>query len=580
MSRKIEIKVAHTAGFCWGVKRAMDMTLATAGETGGTVYTHGPLIHNPQVIEMLEGKRVKAVEDATELNGGSVIIRTHGVTPDVRKRLKARGLKVSDATCPLVAKVQGIIKKHAHTGHHTVIIGDQGHAEVIGLLGYAGGKGHVIGCVEEAATLPPMDAVCVVAQTTCDAGKFQRIVEALLARYPGAVVWDTICEATHERQDEVLKLAGEVELMVVVGGKNSANTARLADLARDAGAETLLIETEEELDPAYVRRFGSIGLTAGASTPSWMIQRTLDRLNAITGGRPTPLDMIYGAGKALAVSNISVAAGGAFMTLASATLAGYRPAGTASGLAAAYIFAMYGLNQLHDTMTFKHNEPERYRFTLRWRRAMAACSGLAAAVSIILAAYIGFWPLMILAGAMILGLAYTVVWFPRAGWLKIHRLKDIPASKEIFVATGWAVVASVIPAMASGAPPYSAAVALSALFVFTIVYIRAVVSGIRDIQGDRVMGRETVPILIGKTATKAFVAALGLGLAGALAAAAWAGWVTGFGWWLLGAVAYTGLYLGLYHYRVIHRGVVFDLALDGVFHVCGALAIAWILLAA
>jgi len=580
MSRKAEIKVAHTAGFCWGVKRAMDMTLETAKESGGVVYTHGPLIHNPQVIEMLEGKRVQAMADATDLDSGSVIIRTHGITPDVRKKLKSKGLRVSDATCPLVAKVQGIIKKHAHAGHHTVIIGDAGHAEVVGLLGYTEGRGIVIGSVEEVAGLPPMDKVCVVAQTTCDVGKYQRIVKTLLARYPDAVVGDTICQATHDRQDEVTKLATEVELMVVVGGKMSANTTRLAQLAREAGAETMLIETEDELDPGHVRLYQSIGLTAGASTPTWMIQRTLDRLRAITSDQPTLADRIRSMGGALVVSNASIAIGAAFMTLCAATLAGYRTGLMEAGFAAAYVFAMYGLNQLHDTMTFKHNEPERYRFTRQNRRLMTYSVGGAAAASFILAAVMGVWPFVVYTTAMALGLAYTVVWFPKASWLKIHRLKDIPASKELFVGAGWAVVAVVIPALAVGASPFSAPVMVAGFFVFSVAYIKTVISGIRDIQGDRVMGRETIPILVGKEWTKVFIGMMCAGLGGILLVSSWAGWTTGFGFWLLLSVGYTALYLLLYHLRVIQRGVAFDLTIDGVFHFSGLLAVGWLLLAA
>ena len=556
----------------------MDMTLETAKNSRGMVYTHGPLIHNPQVIEMLEGKRVKAMADATGLENGSVIIRTHGVTPEVRRKLKTKGLRVSDATCPLVAKVQGIIKKHAHAGRHTVIIGDAGHAEVVGLLGYTEGRGAVVGSVEEVAALPPMDRVCVVAQTTCDVHRFERIVKALVARYPDTVVGDTICEATHERQDEVARLAAEVELMVVVGGRNSANTARLAQLSREAGAETMLIETEEELDPDLVRGYQSIGLTAGASTPSWMIQRTLDRLRAITSGQPSMMDRLKDICQALVVSNASIAVGAAFMTLCAATLAGYRPEPAAALFAAAYVFAMYGLNQLHDTMTFKHNEPERYRFTLRNRRLMTLAVGAAAAASFVLAALMGPWPFAVYTAAMALGLAYTVVWFPKVHWLKIHRLKDIPASKELFVGAGWAVVTALIPALYAGLAPFSPPVIVAGLFVFSVAYIRTVVSGIRDMQGDRVMGRETIPILIGKEKTKVFVGLMCLGLGALLFGSAWAGWTTRFGFALLLSVGYTAFYLALYHMRIIQRGVAFDLTIDGVFHFSGLLAVAWLLL--
>ena len=575
-----EVKLARTAGFCWGVKRAMDMALETAASASGPVYTHGPLIHNPQVIGMLEEKKVFAVEDATALERGVVIIRTHGVTPETRRALKERGLVIHDATCPLVARVQGIIKKHAHKGYHTVIIGDRGHAEVAGLLGYAAGRGHVIGSVEEARALPGMDKVCVVAQTTCDTRRYAEIVEALAARWPDAVVADTICDATVERQTEVRELAAQVDLMVVVGGRNSANTARLAQIAGEEGAAAMLVESEEELDAGEVARYRRIGLTAGASTPTWMIQRVLDRLRRQMRVRPpAPAETLRGALDALVISKVSTAAGAALMVYANSVLGGYAFSWRAALIAGCYIFGMYALNQLSDAQTLKHNEPEKLRFYLRHQRAITAAAGMAVAASLAAAVTLGLSTALLYVVALLMGLAYTVKWLPRNETIRVHRLKDIPASKDVFVGVAWVMVAVVVPALASGGALLEAGVGVAAVFTFTLVYIRNVLSDIRDIHGDRLVGRETIPILIGKTATKYFLGVLCAGLAAALIAAAAAGWVGGFGYAALGAVAYTALYLTLYHWRVINRGVAFDLAIDGVFHVTGALALLWVFIA-
>ncbi|MDH5639311.1 MAG: UbiA family prenyltransferase, partial [Nitrospinota bacterium] len=296
-------------------------------------------------------------------------------------------------------------------------------------------------------------------------------------------------------------------------------------------------------------------------------------------GQPTLTDRVRDLVRTLVVSNTSIAVGAALMTLCAANLAGYPPGPLAALFAASYVFAMYGLNQLHDTMTFKHNEPERFLFTSRNRRAMTFSVGVAAAASFILAALMGAWPFAVYTAAMALGLAYTVVWFPKTQWLKIHRLKDIPASKELFVGAGWAVVTVVIPALFAGLSAWSAPVMVAGLFVFSVAYIRTVVAGIRDMLGDRVMGRETIPILIGKERTKVFVGFMCVGLGGILLVSAWAGWTTGFGYWLLFSVGYTVFYLALYHLRVIQRGVAFDLTIDGVFHFSGLLAVGWLLLA-
>ncbi|MBI5816673.1 MAG: 4-hydroxy-3-methylbut-2-enyl diphosphate reductase [Nitrospinae bacterium] len=576
MSDNGEVKVARTAGFCWGVKRAIDIAMNTAKNTDGPVYTHGPLIHNPQAIEMLEGKEIFALKDASTLEKGTVIIRTHGVTPEVRRGLKERGLTINDATCPLVAKVQGIIKKHAHKGYHTIIIGDAGHAEVTGLMGYADGRSHVIGAAEDVDALPPMDKVCVVAQTTCDIQKYGVIVDAIKLKYPEAVVAHTICDATEERQEEVLKLAREVDAMIVVGGRNSANTGRLAQIAGEAGAETFLVETEEELDPAAIVRFARVGITAGASTPAWMIERVKERVEHLRGRKRAGFGAkIKAAAELAVVSNISLAAGAALMTYANCTLTNTDFGWRAGAIPAMYLFSMYVLNQINDMQSYKNNEPEKMRFYLKRSGPMNMAALLSAAGGFALAASLGMQAGGVYVVAMILGLGYTVKWFPKWKVIRIHRLKDIPASKDVFVGLGWGAVTVLIPALGQQGEENPNLLAIAFIFTFTLVYIRSVLSDIRDINGDRLVGRETIPILIGNEGTKVFLALIVVGLATMLVSAAMSGLAGPFAYVLLLSIAYTALYLWFYHKRIISRGLRFDLTLDGVFYFTGALAIIW-----
>lgn len=579
MEEKEGIIVAQTAGFCWGVKRAMDITLQTAKDVHGAVYTHGPLIHNPQVIEMLKGKEVYAVTDADDLNpGSSIIVRTHGVTPHVRRGLKEHGLSVKDATCPLVARVQGIIKKYATKGYATVIIGDNGHAEVIGLMGYASERCHVIGSVNEVDALPPLDKVCVVAQTTCDTTKYDRIVAALKQKYPEAVVTNTICDATEERQGEVLEMARKVDAMVVVGGRTSANTTRLAKIAEEAGAVTFLIETEDEIDPDEIAKYERIGLTAGASTPQWMIQRVHDRLLSMRRNRAsTIVAKARHFVKMVIVSNISLSIGAGFMCFTNAVLMGVDFSWLAAALAALFIFSMSVVNQLNDLQTVKHNEPEKMRFYLKNRSLMSGLAVAAVVMTAALSMALGPWTMALLAGAYIVGLAYTVTWFPKLDVMRIHRLKDIPASKDIFVAIAWAMFTALIPVIAVESDVFTVGVVVACMFTFGLAYIRSVLCDIRDIEGDRLVGRETIPILIGKAATKIFLGALTAGLFVMLLVATHYVYAGAFGYWLLGAVVYTGGYLVLYHRRAIRKGLTFDLVVDGVFHFSGLLAIIYTL---
>lgn len=273
------IIVAKSAGFCWGVSRAFDKVMDTVKYKNGKVYTYGPLIHNPQAVEMLEKMGVGVIEKIPDNTTGTIFIRTHGLSPEEREKLRQTGAKICDATCPDVGIIQGIVRKHVRKGYHTIIVGNAEHPEVIALLGYAEGKGVAISTSEEIRKLPgDWKKVCVVAQSTQKEDKFADLVEDIKKKYNDAVIFNTICSSTTERQEEVRELAKEVDAMVVVGGYNSANTSKLAQISREMGTPTFHIETEVELDPKVFKDYQKIGVTAGSSTPSWLIDRVSAKL--------------------------------------------------------------------------------------------------------------------------------------------------------------------------------------------------------------------------------------------------------------------------------------------------------------
>lgn len=274
----MKILVAKTAGFCWGVSRAIDLVMNAAAEGHVPIYTDGALIHNPQVLKVLESSQIHMSKDVDSITEGTIAIRAHGITPERRNQLKDKGLRIVDATCPHVGGIQGIIKKHAMQGYHIVIVGETGHPEVIGLMGFTQGHGYLIDCDEDIEKLPPMDKVCIVAQSTQSRARLHEVTAKVRERYPDALMFDTLCDVTADRQDEVLAMAKEVDLMIVVGGKNSGNTQRMAELSREAGVPTYHIETEDELCFDEIKGYEVIGLTAGASTPDWMIKRVYERL--------------------------------------------------------------------------------------------------------------------------------------------------------------------------------------------------------------------------------------------------------------------------------------------------------------
>lgn len=284
MTQKRRILVAKSAGFCWGVQRAFTKVLDIASNhpERRPVYTYGPLIHNPQAVRMLEQQGIGVLEEIPGTLEGTVVIRTHGVPPAERKKLEESGAILCDATCPDVGIIQGTVRKHLRLGFSIVIIGDREHPEMKALLGFAEKNGACVNSSEEVAALPAdLGKVCVVSQSTQQREKFDALVAQLKRRYPDCVVFDTICRSTDMRQQEVRELAGEVDAMVVVGGRNSSNTNRLAEISREMGTPTFLIETDEEIDPQEFARVGAIGVTAGASTPRWVIERVVERLESM-----------------------------------------------------------------------------------------------------------------------------------------------------------------------------------------------------------------------------------------------------------------------------------------------------------
>jgi 4-hydroxy-3-methylbut-2-en-1-yl diphosphate reductase len=269
----VNVKRASVLGRCTGVRRAVDLALETARrERGKLVYTIGPLIHNPQAVRELADEGVVALSEAEldgRVAGKAVVIRAHGVPPALRARLEALGARVVDATCPRVLASQRKARGFGLRGYSVVIAGDAGHGEVTGIAGYAPGA-VVVGEPEEARAVPLRPPVALIAQTTIKREEYEAIRDVLAERFPGLEVVDSICPCTAERLEALEALAADVEAIVVVGGRNSANTARLLATARDLGKPAWLVETAAEL-PDEAFGYGRVGLTAGASTPESLI---------------------------------------------------------------------------------------------------------------------------------------------------------------------------------------------------------------------------------------------------------------------------------------------------------------------
>ena len=268
----MNVYVADACGFCYGVRRAVEMASSAASGT----HTLGPIIHNPQVVARLAERGVSPVDSLDSLQrGDTILIRSHGVGPDVYREAEEKGLNVVDATCPHVKKAQQDAKKIIEKEKNLIIIGEKAHPEVISISQWGANRAIILDREEMAQALPPMEQAGVVVQTTFSQEQFKRIEHILADKIADLTVYMTICTATQQRQQAAIDLAGKMDAMIVIGGKNSANTGRLAQVCREQGCPTYHIETAAELDTAWFKGMKNIGITAGASTPDWIIQEVV-----------------------------------------------------------------------------------------------------------------------------------------------------------------------------------------------------------------------------------------------------------------------------------------------------------------
>jgi 4-hydroxy-3-methylbut-2-enyl diphosphate reductase len=317
----MRVRVSTNSGFCWGVKRAFD-TVLNALRRGGTVHTLGPLVHNENAIRMLEKRGLRTCTEISEIESGTVVVRAHGMRPDLEQELVTRGLHVVDATCPHVRRIQQRVEKAAGEGRHVCIVGYRDHPEVIALVARAGEACSVIAGVEDAATVPRNLPVFLTAQSTFNESLFERIRDAVTERRDDVTVFDSICRATGNRQQEVRSLAGQVEAVVVVGSHTSSNTKRLAEIARDEGAPTYHVTSADELDPGELSRFGTVAVVSGASTPNWVTRRVVEALLDVSPGRYGIAHSVRRLFLGTVESGLYASAGAAALTVAACRLQG------------------------------------------------------------------------------------------------------------------------------------------------------------------------------------------------------------------------------------------------------------------
>ncbi|MDA8141215.1 MAG: 4-hydroxy-3-methylbut-2-enyl diphosphate reductase [Desulfobacteraceae bacterium] len=496
----MKIVIAKTSGFCMGVRRAVELALDASGEEQKPIYTYGPLIHNPQVLEMFSERGVTILKEIPDKGSGTVLVRAHGVPPETKQKLKSAGFTVIDATCPRVVKVQSIIKSHARKGYAAIIIGDQDHPEVISLLGFAGQWGHVAGTLEELRQLPVFEQAIVVAQTTQNEAFYQEVKAWVAEHRSHYKIFNTICDSTENRQAEVRRMAQEVDAVVIVGGKESGNTRRLAQIVSETGKPAFHIETEAELDPAVLSKMQTIGITAGASTPAWIIKRVVREIEQMPMQQQGSLRSLLMRTQRLALlTNVYVALGAGCLCYAAMLLQRLPVSLSALSVAVLYVMSMHILNHLTSRAEDRYNDPNRERFYHRHKwllTFLALASGAFGLVAAFQMGTVPFWALLIMS---LLGLSYNLRLIPEglSSTKRYRRIRDLPGSKTILIALAWGVVTAGLPTLAAAQGKWLIGI-LAMAWAAAIAFNRTAFFDILDMQGDRIVGKETIALLLGQ----------------------------------------------------------------------------------
>ncbi len=575
----MKILIAKTSGFCMGVRRAVEMVLDAPGKHATPIFTYGPLIHNPQVLHLLQTKDITVLDEIPPRGSGTVLIRAHGVPPHTKKQLKDAEFKVIDATCPRVIKVQSIISKHAKKNYAAIIIGDKDHPEVIGLLGYARGNGYVAGSMAELEALPAFENAIIVAQTTQNTRLFENIKNWVAATHPHYKIFDTICDSTGRRQAEVKRLAESVDAVIVVGGRNSGNTRRLAEIARQTGKPAYHVESEADLESIDMDALASarhIGITAGASTPNWVIKKVYRALEAsLVNRRRSWSKLFFGLQRALLLTNIYVSLGAGCLSYACLKLQGFSQFFPYLLISMLYVQSMHIFNHLTGSTADQYNDPERANFYRKYKLLLTFLALAAGGAGLIIAYTLGLFPFLLLLIMSLLGLSYNLRWVPkRITGIRYRRIRDIPGSKTFLIAAAWGIVTALLPPLSLAEKALWISV-LIFLWAAGIVFVRTAFFDILDMQGDRIVGKETIAILLGEKKSMRLLKIMLLILIAALLIFSTFRIVSYLGFVLISCPLFLLILLSVYEQGLLLPSVKLEFLVETNFIVAGVIALGW-----
>jgi len=561
-----------------GVRRAVEMVVDASDDTSESIYTYGPLIHNPQVLKGLENKGIEILEAVPEAGSGTVLLRAHGVPPETKTNLKDAGFQLLDATCPRVIKIQTIIKKYASQNHAIIIIGDKNHAEVIGLQGYAGEQGHVVSSTEELDALPAFDNAIIVSQSTQNMEFFDKVKAWALKRHPQYRIFETICDSTEKRQAELKKIADLVDAILIVGGHSSGNTRRLFEIAQKSGKPAFHIETEkdlEEMELNTIARAPYVGISAGASTPNWIIKNVYRTLEQLPYKRNGWRRRWFSLQRLLLLTNIYVSLGAGCLTYVCTKLQGMYHDTPYFLISVLYVQSMHIINHLIGARTEKYHAPDWISFYHRHSRTLTVAAAFASILSLAIAGALAIGPLLLLSVMTILGLSYNLKLAPSAvPWIKYRRVRDIPGSKTTLISLAWGVLAAILPPLAiNGTITWVNGIIF--LWATGLGFVRTAFFDILDMKGDRLIGKETFAILLGEERMMRLLHTILVMLIALLPSLSMFQLVSGLGFLLsICPILMLGV-ISAYRKNYLLPGVRLEFFVETIFLLAGCIAFVW-----
>jgi len=562
----MQVKLAENIGFCSGVKRAFEIVLKTTTKAPDKeIYTLGPIIHNPQAVELLKEKGVKELRNIQGVGENEiVVIRSHGISPQMRERLKETNCQLVDATCPKVRRVQELVRKHHEMGYYIILVGDKGHAEIEALVGFANDRAIVVETPAELQKIDIPENSCVLFQTTYNREDYEEAIKIIKARSPKALIYDTLCNSTQARQKELIELARDVEALVIVGGKNSANTRRLFQLAVNTGKPTFFVESADELRPEDFQGIKKVGVAAGASTPSWIISEVVEKLERINESslRVWQRRWLKDAAYFFLQSKIFTALGSLLLTLLLLTLLGLPLIPQILLFPAFFLLAMHTFQDITDWSEFPIGDVSKIGFFRSYRRELRTLAWGAIMVAVFIASSFPFFLFSLTLAVIFIGVTYTNKWLPRL-------ITNFPF-REIVCSLGWIFATIFVPIKFTGNPSLNPL--LIATFIASLVIARAFYSSVKDLKSDRILGVDSLVSKLGVKKTQTLIDAVLLAGGIAIFISAFRGLIPAYAY----IVALLSVYLAFF--PVVERGVkrrgsLTELLLDTFLYIAGVLAI-------